>query len=116
MKKRKRKAKSPNKVLIQGAHFFKRNTGELPEEFLIAAKPQPKSQTRINRGLTRWHNRRHIVGDWGECCEEDKQANEDALAQGERLLSVYRTSKDEKIWVITEADRSSTCVLLPEEY
>lgn len=59
---------------------------------------------------------RHIVGDWGECCPEDQQANGDALVQGERLLSVYRTSKGEKIWVITEADRSSTCVLLPEEY
>lgn len=59
---------------------------------------------------------RHIVGDWGECCEEDKQANEDALVQGERLLSVYRTAKNVRLWVITEADRSSTCVLLPEEY
>ena len=48
--------------------------------------------------------------------EEDQQANEDALLQGERLLSVYRTSKDVKLWVITEADRSSTCVLLPDEY
>ena len=59
---------------------------------------------------------RHITGDWGDCCEEDKQANEDALVQGERLLSVYRTAKNVKLWVITEADRSSTCVLLPEEY
>lgn len=59
---------------------------------------------------------RHITGDWGECCEEDRQANEDALVQGERLLSVYRTAKNVKLWVITEADRSSTCVLLPDEY
>ena len=59
---------------------------------------------------------RHIKGDWGDVCDEDRQANEDALQHGERLLSVYRTSKGVKLWVITEADRSSTCVLLPEEY
>ena len=59
---------------------------------------------------------RHIKGDWGDVCDEDRQANEDALRHGERLLSVYRTSKGVKIWIITEADRSSTCVLLPEEY
>ena len=59
---------------------------------------------------------RHIVGDWGDCGGHDRQANEDALRNGDRLFSVYRTAKGEKIWVITEADRSSTCVLLPEEY
>lgn len=59
---------------------------------------------------------RHVQGDWGDCCPEDLQANEDALRNGERLFSVYRTSKETKIWVITEGDRSSTCVLLPEEY
>jgi len=52
----------------------------------------------------------------GDCCEEDRQANEDALKNGDRLFSVYKTAKGVKIWVITEADRSSTCVLLPEEY
>ena len=59
---------------------------------------------------------RHIRGDWGDVCAEDRQANEDALLQGERLLSAYHTKAGIKIWVITEADRSSTCVLLPEEY
>lgn len=59
---------------------------------------------------------RHVRGDWGECCEEDRQANEDALRIGARLFSVYRTAQNVKIWVITEADRSSTCILLPEEY
>ena len=59
---------------------------------------------------------RHLQGDWGECDEHDRQANEDALQNGDRLLSVYRTAKGEKIWIITEADRSSTCILLPEEY
>jgi hypothetical protein len=59
---------------------------------------------------------RHVKGDWGDCCAEDRQANEAALRDGERLFSVYRTAKGVKIWIITEADRSSTCVLLPEEY
>jgi hypothetical protein len=59
---------------------------------------------------------RHLRGDWGDCGEEDRQRNEDALRSGERLFSVYRTSKGVKLWVITEADRSSTCILLPEEY
>ena len=59
---------------------------------------------------------RHLQGDWGDCCQEDLQANENALLNGERLFSVYKTGKGTKIWVITEADRSSTCILLPEEY
>lgn len=59
---------------------------------------------------------RHITGDWGEVDCEDRQANEDALVQGERVLSAYKTRLGTKLWVITEADRSSTCVLLPEEY
>jgi len=59
---------------------------------------------------------RHVRGDWGEVCEEDKQANDDALVHGERVLSAYRTLKDVRIWIITEADRSSTCILLPENY
>lgn len=59
---------------------------------------------------------RHLSGDWGMVDDEDKQANDDALIHGERLLSAYLTSKGVKIWVITEADRSSTCLLLPDEY
>ena len=59
---------------------------------------------------------RHQNCDWGECDAEDQQANADALVHGARLLSVYRTAKNVKIWVITEADRSSTCILLPDEY
>lgn len=59
---------------------------------------------------------RHVTGDWGEIDADDRQANEDALLHGERLLSGYRTLKGEKIWVITEADRSSTCILRPDEY
>jgi hypothetical protein len=59
---------------------------------------------------------RHVRGDYGEVCDEDKRANDHAVVVGERLLSAYRTRLGTKIWVITEADRSSTCILLPEEY
>ena len=59
---------------------------------------------------------RHVAGDWGEVCDEDKALNDDALECGARLLSSYMTLKGVKIWIITEADRSSTCALLPEEY
>jgi hypothetical protein len=58
---------------------------------------------------------RHATGDWGEMCEEDKQANEDALIHGNRLFSSY-TEGDWKIWIITEWDRSVTTILFPSEY
>jgi hypothetical protein len=59
---------------------------------------------------------RHASGDWGEVPPEDIKENEFTLKHGSRLLSAYRTNAGDKLWVITEADRSSTCILLPEEY
>ena len=59
---------------------------------------------------------RHQSGDWGEVDAHDRKENELSLDQGFRLMSVYSLSTGVKIWVITEADRSSTCILLPEEY
>jgi hypothetical protein len=59
---------------------------------------------------------RHASGDWGEVDEHDRQANEYAVEHGLRVLSAYTLSSGEKIWVITEADCSSTTILLPEEY
>jgi hypothetical protein len=62
---------------------------------------------------------RHVVGDWGEVCAEDAQANDTALMQGNRLLSAYALSSgevDTRIWIITEWDRSLTTLLLPSEY
>jgi hypothetical protein len=58
----------------------------------------------------------HQVGDWGEVPEEDKQENEFSLQHGFRLLSAYQTATGVGIWVITEADRSATTILLPSEY
>ncbi len=59
---------------------------------------------------------RHVADDWGELCDEDKQANEEALREDLRILSAYTTSAGEALWVITEADRSATTMLLPEDY
>ncbi len=58
----------------------------------------------------------HIVGDWGDVDEHDRAQNERALQEGTRLLSVYRSTGGVKFWIITEADRSVTTVLLPEDY
>ena len=59
---------------------------------------------------------RHVRGDWGDVCDEDRQLNDQSVLDGSRILSSYRTLKGERIWIITEADRSSTCCLLPSEY
>ena len=60
--------------------------------------------------------RRHMSKDWGELSDEDVRENELSLKEGFRLLSAYRTAKGQKLWIITEADRSATTILLPDEY
>lgn len=60
--------------------------------------------------------RRHQAGDWGEVDAHDRAANEQALREGARLLSVYCSAAGVTFWIITEADRSSTTVLLPQDY
>ena len=57
---------------------------------------------------------RHVTGDWGEVCREDRAANDQALVNGTRIFSVYRYSLT--FWIITEAGRSVTTVLMPEDY
>ncbi len=59
---------------------------------------------------------RHVSGDWGELEPEDKAENELSIREGFRILSHYRTSKGVRLYVITEADRRATTLLLPEEY
>lgn len=82
-------------VATPGALAALEEAGQMPHEFLV----------------------RHMTGDWGsELSEEDVQENEFSLEHGLRLLSAYRTAKGEKFWVITEADRSATTLLLPSEY
>ena len=59
---------------------------------------------------------RHAGGDWGELGDDDKMLNDLAVTHDERILSAYTLKDGTKIWIITEADRSSTTILLPEEY
>ena len=59
---------------------------------------------------------RHAAGDWGEVDAGDAKLNDDALVAGERLLSAYTMKSGERLWIITEADRSVTTLLLLEEY
>lgn len=64
----------------------------------------------VNDGL-----QRHAAADWGDVCEDDRQLNDSALLEGDRLLSVYGTG-EKRFWIITESDRSVTTVLMPEDY
>lgn len=88
----------------------------------------PLGQTVMTRGIadrvavdikfaefTMQSLKRHANGDWGNLCEDDKKANENALRVGERLFSAYEQA-GRKIWIVTEWDRSATTILFPEEY
>jgi hypothetical protein len=60
--------------------------------------------------------RRHAAGDWGDLHPDDRALNQRSVAEGGRVFSEYRTTKGQKFWIITEADRSVTTILLPSEY
>lgn len=60
--------------------------------------------------------KRYCKCDWGDICEEDAKQNDEAVQHGERILAVYKYDKDTTIWIITEADRSCTTILFPENY
>lgn len=59
---------------------------------------------------------RHLAGDWGDLGAADKRENELSVRRGYRIFSVYEISPLNTIWIITETNRSSTCILLPSEY
>ncbi len=59
---------------------------------------------------------RHVRGDWGDVPPEDARENTLSVRGGFRILSSYETANGERVWVLTERDRSSTCLLLPSEY
>ena len=80
--------------LTVGAQDALEESNQLPNEFLA----------------------RHQIGDWGLVCAEDKKENDLSVKEGFRIFSAYKTEKGEKLWIITEADRSSTTCLLPNEY
>lgn len=76
----------------------------------------PTAQARLDARDIYACMERHARGDWGECCPADCKENAEALTRYRRLFSVYRDRNGTKFWIITEADRSATTVLLPEDY
>ena len=80
----------------------------------ILATPGALNLAKKGTDLTGYLSR-HLSGDWGDLCQEDKQENDFSLSNGYRLLSAYET-RSGRLWIITEADRSATTLLLPEEY
>lgn len=87
-------------LITPGAIQALQDAGQTPREFLL----------------------RHVSGDWGDICPEDKELNDAAIAEEgnpdaqSRVLSAYTTKRGEQIWIISEWDRSATTILLPEEY
>lgn len=60
--------------------------------------------------------RRHAVCDWGDVCLGDKKSNDESLTDGARIMSAYDSQVHPKIWIITDADRTVTTILFPDEY
>ena len=83
----------------------------------IVATPGALELLERHREVPETFLRRHLVGNWGELCPEDVEQNNEALMHGFRLMSSYALGQGrEKLWVITEADRSVTTLLLPDDY
>jgi hypothetical protein len=82
---------------------------------LVATPSALAAMEKNGKGCTEYLER-HVHGEWGDLCDEDKRANDEAVADGLRILSAYRLPDGERLWVITEADRSVTTILLPAEY
>ena len=83
---------------------------------VITANAQQTLQQRGQYHMVETMLGRHALGDWGDLDPEDLQANNEALRDGSRLLSAYCFDDHFKVWIITEADRSATTILLPEDY
>lgn len=82
----------------------------------VVATPGVLSALEECKGNATAYIGRHQSGDWGDVPPEDAEENELSLKSGFRLLSSYKLGDGTKIWIITEADRSVTTLLLPEEY
>jgi hypothetical protein len=76
----------------------------------------PNALSQLTQGDILTGIQRHQAGDWGEVDAHDRAANDRALRDDTRLFSVYRSAAGIRFWIITEADRSSTTILLPEDY
>jgi hypothetical protein len=101
-------------MMVQDAH---RPARACPVSFSLGLLVStPNALIRLFPDEIRTAIKRHSCGDWGDLNNDDWQANESALVEQSRLFSVYHSASREKFYVITEADRSVTTVLLPEDY
>jgi len=95
----------------------------------MSAKAVPTARFRLGRIVVKPHAllvltqddiligiARHQAGDWGEVPAEHRAANDRALLRGAGIVSAYRSAQNVKFWLITEADRSATTILLPMDY
>ena len=82
---------------------------------IVATPGALRALERANQSAT-FFLTRHAAGDWGELDPEDSRENEYSVTHGFRLLSSYTTAIGDKLWIITEANRSATTLLLPDEY
>ena len=82
---------------------------------IVATPGALDALARANQSPQEFLNR-HVTGDWGDLGDEDKAENNYSLKHGFRILSSYKTAAGEKLWLITESDRSLTTLLQPEEY
>lgn len=89
---------------------------ELGQTVVTAAIDARMKADEMFKGFVMHSLARYVECDWGDTCDEDKQSNEDALKDGDRLLAVYKYKDDTTIWIITEWDRSATTVLFPSDY
>lgn len=82
----------------------------------VVATPGALNALATNGRSVSGNLKRHAKGDWGDLDKHDKDVNDTAVLNGLRILSAYLIGVKDKIWIITEADRSSTTILLPSEY
>lgn len=82
----------------------------------IVGTPAAFEALKTNKTTALEFLRRHASGDWGVVGKDDWESNDQALVDGTRIFSSYTLDDDSVIWVITEADRSSTTILLPDDY
>jgi hypothetical protein len=100
------------------------DTDDLPEPRAPAGLKFAPGAVAVSPGalalLRQGHNlaerlARHLTGDWGDVWPEDRRVNQDALRRGGRLLSAYQLPGGARLWIITDANRQRTTLLLPEE-
>jgi hypothetical protein len=84
---------------------------ELGKTVITANAKNVLNMPCVNKALNRY-----IFGDWGDVCDEDARTNDVAVKNGERILGSYTDKFKQKFWIMTEADRSYTTVLMPEDY